>query len=109
MAGFRDAVGRCFTLGEDLFEEYLDAHPNRPTYDAPTYNVLDDLVMSGASFDPPTTVSKVGQIRNIALKAYLLQSLARALYAVQKPEALPKKASQPTHAADQPPVVSKTP
>src|SRR5207302_1319708 len=50
-AGFRDALNRCFTLGEELFEEELDAQPGRPTYASPAYNALDGLVASGASFD----------------------------------------------------------
>jgi len=95
VAGFRDLVRRCFTLGEELFEEDLDVHPGRATYTAASFNVLDDLVKPGASFDPTTTISQVEQVRNLALKAYLLKSLAVALYAVQKPETPPKKAPQP--------------
>jgi len=113
MAGFRDALNRCFTLGEELFEEELDAHPGRPTYTSPSYNALDGLVTSGASFDPTTTASKVDQVGDIALKAYLLQSLARALYAVQKPQIAPgippKKPIRPKRGIDQPARTAKTP
>jgi hypothetical protein len=109
LAGFHDLLGRSFTLGEKLFEEYQDAYPGRPTYGAPAYDVLDDLVKSGASFDAAATTSEVEQVRSIALKAYLLQGLAASLYAAQKPETPPKRLAQPKRETAQSVVDSKTP
>jgi hypothetical protein len=109
MAGFRDLAGRCFALGEELFEEELDAHPGRATYTSPVYNVLDELVRSATPFDPTTAVSKVDQVENAALKAYLLHSLAVELYAIQKQEAPSEKPTQPKRRADLPAPIAKTP
>lgn len=93
-AAFGDALNKCFALGEELFEEDLDAHPEKATYAAAAYNVLDGVVKSGAHADPGTVTSKVQEIRNVALKAYLLQSLAEALYAEQQTSAEPQKRSK---------------
>jgi hypothetical protein len=80
IAVFRSALGKCFVLGENLFEKNADARPDQPTYAAPAYNILSDLIKSSTSLEPATMTSEVEQIRNINLKAYLLQSLAEALY-----------------------------
>jgi len=84
-ATFLAKVDKCFTLGEELFDEDLIAHPGRPTYDAPAYYVLRDLVQSGASIDPVTITSKVHQLRSFPLEAFLLEELAKELFDHQKP------------------------
>jgi hypothetical protein len=81
MVAFRERLDKCFTLGEELFKENGIAHPGRPTYDDPAYYVLADLVRHGISVDPATTSSLVEGIQNTALKAFLLEDLATALYA----------------------------
>ena len=81
MAGFREAVDRCFALGEELFEEELINHPGRPTYDVEAFRSLDTVVKSGARFDPGTIIAKVELVQNVALKAYLLPGLSETLYA----------------------------
>jgi hypothetical protein len=83
-ATFLANVDKCFTLGEELFDEDLIAHPGRPTYDAPAYYVLQEVVQSGASVDPITIASKVHQLRSTPLEAFLLDDLATKLYADQK-------------------------
>jgi hypothetical protein len=81
MAGFQEAIDKCFALGEELFEEELTTHPGRPTYDTSAFNSLDAVVKSGARFDPGTIVAKVLQVRDDSLRAYLLPGLSETLYA----------------------------
>lgn len=76
----REALNKCFALGVELFEEDVDAHPEKSTYATPAYNILDEVIKSAASLEPAIIASKVDQIRNVALKAYLLHSLAELLY-----------------------------
>jgi len=75
-----DALKKCFTLGEELFEEEADAHPAQPTYQSRVYDTLDGLIRSTSSMEKTALAEQVEGVRNIALKAYLLHSLAAALY-----------------------------
>ncbi|MGB6386489.1 MAG: hypothetical protein WBE45_10310 [Terriglobales bacterium] len=93
-AAFHENLNKCFALGEELFEEDVDTHPSKATYTVSAYNILDEIVKSGASHEPAMVTSKVDQIRNIPLKAYLLQGLATALFAEEKTPAPPRKPPQ---------------
>jgi hypothetical protein len=97
MATFREALGKCFALGEDLFEGNAKAHPDRPTYAAQPYSILSELIKSNTSSDPATMTSLVEQIRNTTLKTYLLQSLAEGLYAAPQNADLQANESDKTH------------
>ena len=77
---FRDVLNKSFTLGEELYEEDVVAHPGKPTYGVAAYNVLSDIVSSGTGIDPRATLSRIDQVENVALKAYLLSSYAEAAY-----------------------------
>ncbi len=50
--GFHNALGKSFALGEELFEEDMDAHPGQATYGVEAYGTLADLVKTGARVDP---------------------------------------------------------
>ncbi len=95
MTTFRANVEKCFVLGEELFEEDLIAHPGRPTYDAPAYHVLNDLVNYSVPVDPSIVTAAVDGIQNNALKAFLLQDLAAGLYKDNKSDDRPKVHSSP--------------
>lgn len=82
-AGFRDALNRSFVLGEELFDEDMDAHPGMPTYQTSSYDALIEVTKSGVSILPTTTLARVRQVENVALKAYLLAGYAEAAYAAQ--------------------------
>ena len=79
-AGFHDALGKAFSLGEKLFEEDVDAHPGQQTYQVEAYGTLADLVKTGATVDPTAATSMVDQIDDAQLKAFLLAQLADAVY-----------------------------
>ena len=93
-AAFRKILEKCFALGENLFEEDAGAHPDKPTYASQPYSILSDLIKTTTSPDPASMTMQVEQIRNDDLKAYLLQSLADALYAA------PRDPESPPHESD---------
>jgi hypothetical protein len=80
IAGFHDALAKAFSLGEELFEEDMDAHPGQATYVVESYGTLAELVKTGARVDPTAIVAMVNQLDNIQLEAFLLAQLADALY-----------------------------
>jgi hypothetical protein len=80
LASFRDNLNKCFALGEELFEEDSAAHPSKPTYLSEPYDVLRGLLPTGVELDRLALASSVDHIRNTALKAYLLEGFAEALY-----------------------------
>ena len=80
IAGFHDALAKAFSLGEELFEEDMDAHPGQATYVVESYGTLAELVKTGARVDPTTITAMVHQVDNIQLEAFLLAQLADALY-----------------------------
>jgi hypothetical protein len=80
IAGFHDALGKAFALGQELFEEDMDAHPGQATYAVAAYEALADLVKTSARDDPATTTAMINQIDDVQLKAFLLAQLADALY-----------------------------
>jgi hypothetical protein len=96
LATLHEALDKCFALGEELFDEGLAAFPVRPTYVSPSYNVLNDVIEATVSLEPATITSKVDQIRNVALRAYLLRTLAEAIYSEQDTSVAPKQAVRDT-------------
>jgi hypothetical protein len=80
-ASLQAVLDRCFALGEELFEEDSITDPTNGTYDTPAYNALSDAVESAAPIAPAMVAGKVHELRSTPLKAYLLYSLADALYA----------------------------
>ena len=75
------ALDRCFKLGEELFEEDSDTYPANGTYDTQAYIALSDAVKSSAPIASAMVGGKIHEIRSLPLRAYLLYSIADALYA----------------------------
>jgi hypothetical protein len=78
--GFHDALGKSFALGEELFEEDMDARPGQATYVVESYGTLVDLVKTGARVAPTTITAMVRQVDDVQLKAFLLAQLGDVLY-----------------------------
>jgi hypothetical protein len=89
IAGFQDALANAFSLGQELFQEDMAAHPVQPTYGVESYNTLADLIKTSARGDRTTTAAMVNEVDDVQLKAFLLAQLADVLYSLDPGPAKP--------------------
>ena len=76
---FRDVFSEAFSLGEELFQEDVDANPPKPALFATGYDELDRLTDLGIRFQPELALARINGIQNSELKAMLLIPAADAM------------------------------
>jgi len=74
------AWNRAFDLGQELFQEDIEAHPVRPAYQAACFDNLRNLAKFGGKFDPPMILQSLRKVRNQLLQAYLPISAAEGIF-----------------------------
>lgn len=84
VASFREDLQPGLELGEELFQQDLDAHPTSHALDTDVIGYLGDLVSAGIRVDRSATLSYIDQLQSNVLRAYLLVSAADALYTVPR-------------------------
>lgn len=74
------AIEKGFDLGEELFQQDLDTHPYKPAYAGAGLENLHRLTQVAVKWDSARTVSRIMELQNEVLRAYLLVSAAQALH-----------------------------
>jgi hypothetical protein len=77
---FDDIFARGFRLGEELFEEDMQAHPGRLVYQTASFKGLSRLIELGIRNDAELTTGRIEKVENDALRAHLLAIAADILY-----------------------------
>lgn len=74
------AWNRAFDLGQQLFQEDIEAHPVRLAYQAACFDTLRNLAKFGGKFDPPMIMQGLRKVQNQLLRAYLPISAADGIF-----------------------------
>jgi hypothetical protein len=67
-------------LGEELFQEDLEAHPSMQAYQATCFDALTEGVKFGADADPEMALGALRTVRNELLQTYLPIAAAEGIY-----------------------------
>lgn len=70
------AIDEAFPIGEELFQEDLDATPGKLAYAAAGYDDLTALTRTGAGLDSAGMLARITTLRNVVLRAFLLVEAA---------------------------------
>jgi hypothetical protein len=61
----------AFDIGQELFQEDIETHPDRLAYQAACFDNLANLAKFGGKVEPQMVLQAIGVVRNQLLRAYL--------------------------------------
>ncbi len=79
IAAFRETMRVAFELGEELYQEDVDLHPQKPSFFNSALHGLSRLVITGTLVDTDNTTSTILHLQDMTLQSYLLVDMAEGL------------------------------